>query len=293
MWQTIEHKQKFISQIMTSKSPVRSCEDVDETALSYAEIKALCAGDGRIKEKMDLDIDVARLRLMKADHQSKQYQLEDKLLRYFPSEIALAEQRIAGFQTDLDTLAAHPIPEKDFVGIEILGHSYTDRLEAGNALIAACKEAGKNGSLKAGHYRGLDMALMYDPFEQKFRLTLQGGMHHAVELGSDPRGNLLRMENVLATIPSRMAEMRDQLNNLHVQMEAAEKEKGRPFPQEDELKIKSARLAELDAELNIDKPRTAPDEERIAKSARPSLREQLRAAPIRSAAKKIYEMEAR
>lgn len=225
LWQTIENKQKFISQIMSSKSPVRSCEDVDETALSYAEIKALCAGDVRIKEKMNLDVDVTRLRLMKADHQSKQYQLEDKLLRYFPSEIALAEQRIAGFQADLDTLAAHPVPEKDFVGIEILGHSYTDRLEAGNALIAACKEVGKNGLLKAGHYRGLDMTLMYDPFEQKFRLTLQGGMHHTVELGSDPRGNLLRMENVLATIPTRMAEMRDQLNNLHVQMEAAEKEK--------------------------------------------------------------------
>lgn len=293
LWQTIEHKQKFISQIMTSKSPVRSCEDVDETALSYAEIKALCAGDERIREKMDLDIDVARLRLMKADHQSKQYQLEDRLLRYFPAEIALAEQRVQGFQHDLDTLAAHPVPEKDFVGIEVLGHHYTDRLEAGNALIAACKEAGKSGKLMAGHYRGLEMMLMYDPFDQKFKLTLQGGMHHTAELGNDPRGNLLRMENALATIPMRMTVMRDQLNNLYVQMEAAEKEKGRPFPQEEELRTKSARLAQLDAELNIDKPRTAPDEERIAKSARPSLREQLKAPRTRSASKKPPETEAR
>ena len=293
LWQTIEHKQKFISQIMTSKSPVRSCEDVDETALSYAEIKALCAGDGRIKEKMDLDIDVARLRIMKADHQSKQYQLEDRLLRYFPAEIALAEQRIKGFQADLDTLAAHPVPEKDFVGIEVLGHHYTDRLEAGNALIAACKEAGKSGKLMAGHYRGLEMMLMYDPFDQKFKLTLQGGMHHAVELGNDPRGNLQRMENALAMIPLRMATQRDQLNNIHAQIKAAEEEKGRPFPQEEELRTKSARLAQLDAELNIDKPRTAPEEERIAKSARPSLREQLKAPRFRSASKKPPETEAR
>jgi len=278
---------------MTSKSPVRSCEDADETALSYAEIKALCAGDPRIKEKMDLDVDVARLRLMKADHQSKQYQLEDRLLRYFPSEIALAEQRIQGFQNDLATLAAHPIPEKDFVGIEVVGKHYTDRTEAGNALIAACKEAGKNGTLKAGHYRGLEMVLMYDLFEQHFKLTLQGGMHHVVELGNDPRGNLLRIENVLATIPTRMEVLQEQLNNLHVQMEAAEQEKGRPFPQEDELRTKSARLAQLDAELNIDKPRTAPAEEKIAKADRPSLREQLKAPRIGSAVKKQPETEAR
>lgn len=293
LWQTIENKQKFISQIMSSKSPVRSCEDLDETALSYAEIKALCAGDPRIKEKMDLDVDVARLRLMKADHQSKQYQLEDRLLRYFPAEIALAEQRLYGFQTDLDTLAAHPVPEKDFVGIEVLGHHYTDRLEAGNAMIAACKEAGRSGKLMAGHYRGLEMMLMYDPFDQKFKLTLQGGMHHAVELGNDPRGNLQRMENALAMIPLRMATQRDQLNNIHAQIKAAEEEKGRPFPQEEELRTKSERLAQLDAELNIDKPRTAPEEERIAKVARPSLREQLKAPRFRSASKKPPETEAR
>ncbi len=293
LWQTLENKQKFISQIMTSKSPVRACEDVDETALSYAEIKALCAGDDRIKEKMSLDVDVAKLRLMKADHQSKQYQLEDRLLRYFPSEIALAEQRLQGFQDDLATLAAHPVPEKDFVGMEVLGRHYTDRAEAGSALINACKEASRSGTLNAGHYRGLDMVLMYDTFEQHFKLTLQGGMHHVVELGGDPRGNLLRIENVLATIPSRMDVLREHLNNLHVQMEAAEQEKGRPFPQEDELRTKSARLAQLDAELNMDKGPAAPTEERIAKSEHPSLREQLKAPCHQGATKKQHETEAR
>ncbi len=261
LWQTVENKQKFISQIMTSKSPVRSCEDVDETALSYAEIKALCAGDPTIKEKMDLDIDVARLRLMKADHQSKQYRLEDQLLRYFPQVMEQQRGFITGFQADLETLAAHPLPEKDFIGMEVMGKRIMDKEKAGEALLDACKGAAKsNQDVAVGHYRGLDMSIAFEPFSQLFYLTLRGQMSHKVELGSDARGNLVRIENALANIPNRLAAAQAELENQRQQMEAARAEVGKPFPQEAELQTKSARLAELDAKLNMDrKPSKSPD----------------------------------
>ena len=261
LWQTVENKQKFISQIMTSKSPVRSCEDVDETALSYAEIKALCAGDPTIKEKMDLDIDVARLRLMKADHQSKQYRLEDQLLRYFPQVMEQQRGFITGFQADLETLAAHPLPEKDFIGMEVMGKRIMDKEKAGEALLDACKGAAKsNQDVAVGHYRGLDMSIAFEPFSQLFYLTLRGQMSHKVELGSDARGNLVRIENALANIPNRLAAAQAELENQRQQMDAAKAEVGKPFPQEAELQTKSARLAELDAKLNMDrKPSKAPD----------------------------------
>ena len=261
LWQTVEHKQKFISQIMTSKSPVRSCEDVDETALSYAEIKALCAGDPTIKEKMDLDIDVARLRLMKADHQSKQYRLEDQLLRYFPQVMEQQRGFITGFQADLETLAAHPLPEKDFIGMEVMGKRIMDKEKAGEALLDACKGSAKsNQDVAVGHYRGMDMSIAFEPFSQLFYLTLRGQMSHKVELGSDARGNLVRIENALANIPNRLAAAQAELENQRQQMEAAKAEVGKPFPQESELQTKSTRLAELDAKLSMDrKPSKAPD----------------------------------
>ena len=262
LWQTVENKQKFISQIMTSKSPVRSCEDVDETALSYAEIKALCAGDPRIKEKMDLDVDVARLRLMKADHQSKQFRLEDQVLKNFPRQMEQYRGYIAGFQQDLATVAAHPLPPEAFVGMEIKGKHYTDKEAAGEAIFAACKDAVKtNSDAEIGHYRGLSVTVSYNPFDNQFEMTLRGAMSHRLVLGSDAKGNLIRMENALANIPARMGDAQTQLDTLHQQMAAAKEEMGKPFPQEEELQEKSARLITLNALLNIDKSPTAPEQD--------------------------------
>ena len=262
LWQTVENKQKFISQIMTSKSPVRSCEDVDETALSYAEIKALCAGDPRIKEKMDLDVDVARLRLMKADHQSKQFRLEDQVLKNFPRQMEQYRGYIAGFQQDLATVAAHPLPPEAFVGMEIKGKHYTDKEAAGEAIIAACKDAVKtNSDAEIGHYRGLSITVSYNPFDNQFEMTLRDAMSHRLVLGSDAKGNLIRMENALANIPARMGDAQTQLDTLHQQMAAAKEEMGKPFPQEEELQEKSARLTTLNALLNIDKSPSAPEQD--------------------------------
>ena len=291
LWQTVENKQRFISQIMTSKSPVRSCDDVDETALSYAEIKALCAGDPRIKEKMDLDVDVARLKLMKADHQSRQYRLEDQLLRYFPQEIEQHTAMIAGFAKDIETAAAHPVPEKDFVGIEIRGKQIMDKEKAGAMIIAACKEAVSGKPMPLGSYRGFAMTLEYEPFAQHVMLTLKGEMSHRVELGTDPRGNLTRIENALAGIPQRMERAKAQLENLQQQRDVAKTEAGKAFPQEAELREKRARLAELDASLNIDKGGKTDRREHVAK--KPTVLEQLK-APCRSGStKKHRETEAR
>ena len=254
LWQTVENKQKFISQIMTSKSPVRSCDDIDEAALSYAEIKALCAGDPAIKEKMDLDVDVARLRLMKADHQSQQYRLEDRLLKHFPKEIERNKGFLRGFEQDQATVAAHPLPEKDFVGITILGKDYTDKEKAGEAILAAYKSVKNDQELGIGQYRGFLMYLMYNPLGNQYILTLKGEMSHPVELGTDARGNITRIDNALAGIQKRIQNVQNKLNDLNQQMTTAKAELGKPFPQEEELRAKSARLAELDAKLNLDRP---------------------------------------
>ncbi len=283
LWQTVENKQRFISQVMTSKSPVRTCDDVDETALSYAEIKALCAGDDRIREKMDLDVDVARLKLMKADHQSRQYRLEDQLLRYFPAEIEMHKGYIAGFQKDIETLAAHPLPAKDFIGMEIRGTMIYNKEKAGEAIIAACKEAVSGKPMPLGSYRGFTMTLEYEPFAQHVILTLKGEMTHRAEMGTDARGNLTRIENALSGISRRMESSQVQLQNLHQQMEEAKTQAEKPFPQEEELKTKSARLAELDAALNIDKGHAQEhSEEKTGKQVRPSVLDRLRATPARS-----------
>ena len=252
LWQTVENKQKFISQIMTSKSPVRSCEDVDETALSYAEIKALCAGDERIKEKMDLDVDVARLKLMKASHQSQQFRLEDNLLRHFPEQIRQNESFVEGLTADMQTLAEHPHPTDGFAGMEVKGDILTDKDNAGAAILEAFKDAKGMEPVPIGSYRGFSMSLTVEDFGREFVLTLKGKMNHRVTLGKDVRGNLTRIDNVLSTIPQRMQAVQDKLTTLRMQAETAKAELGKPFPQEDELRIKSARLAELNAELNID-----------------------------------------
>ncbi len=252
LWQTLENKQKFISQIMTSKSPVRSCEDIDETALSYAEIKALCAGDDRIREKMDLDVDVARLKLMKANHQSQQYRLEDNILRKFPEQIEQNMGYIAGFQADMKTLAEHPHPQDGFAGMTVRGDNLIDKENAGAALLDAMKEVKGLEPVPIGNYRGFQMSLTLEDFGKQYILTLKGKMSHRVELGKDARGNLIRIDNALSNMETRLARVQDKLDTLHAQMETAKAELGKPFPQEQELKEKSARLAELNIELNID-----------------------------------------
>ena len=287
LWQTVENKQKFISQIMSSKSPVRSCDDVDETALSFAEIKALCAGDPRIKERMDLDVDVSRLKLMKADHQSKQYQMEDNLLKYFPEQIEKHKGFIKGLEADMETLAAHPHPEDSFAGMEVRGDTLTDKENAGAALLDACKEVKNAEPVQVGSYRGFAMSVSFDAFRQEYTLQLKGQMTHQATLGADPRGNLTRIDNALAQMPQRLESVKAQLDNLYQQQAAAKEEVGRPFPYEDELREKSARLTELDTLLNIDSKAPGPQETIVAKSTRPSVLEGLRRPmPPRAADKK-------
>ena len=295
LWQTVENKQKFISQIMTSKSPVRSCDDVDETALSFAEIKALCAGDPRIKERMDLDVDVSRLKLLKADHQSKQYRLEDQLLKTFPEEIEKNKGFIAGLETDMKTLAEHPHPEDGFAGMEVRGDTLTDKENAGAALLDACKEVKGSDPVPVGSYRGFAMSVSFDAFRQEYMLLLKGQMTHRATLGTDPRGNLTRIDNALSQMPQRLEAVKNQLDNLYQQQAAAKAEVGKPFPQEQELRDKSSRLAELDVLLNMDgRSRPAP-EAVLAKSSRPSVLEGLKRPVPRNPEKKPkhHEQEVR
>ena len=292
LWQTVENKQKFISQIMTSKSPVRSCDDVDETALSFAEIKALCAGDPRIKERMDLDVEVSRLKLMKADHQSKQYRLEDQLLKYFPEEIEKHKGFIKGFESDLEVLAAHPHPEDGFAGMEIRGDLLTDKENAGAALLDACKEVKTSDPVQIGNYRGYAMSVEFSAWKQEYTLLLKGQMTHRATLGTDPRGNLTRIDNALAQMPQRLEAAKAQLDNLYQQQAAAKEEVGKPFLYEEELKSKNARLVELDTLLNIDGKGQAHAEAVVAKSTRPSVLDHLkRPVPPRSTDKKPKQHE--
>ena len=276
LWQTVENKQKFISQIMTSKSPVRSCDDVDETALSFAEIKALCAGDPRIKERMDLDVEVSRLKLMKADHQSKQYRLEDQLLKYFPEEIEKHKGFIKGFKSDLEVLAAHPHPEDGFAGMKIRGDLLTDKENAGAALLDACKEVKTSDPVQIGSYRGYAMSVEFSAWKQEYTLLLKGQMTHRATLGTDPRGNLTRIDNALAQMPQRLESAKAQLDNLCQQQAAAKEEVGKPFLYEEELRCKNARLVELDTLLNIDGKGQAHTESVVAKSTRPSVLDNLK-----------------
>ena len=269
LYQTLENKQKFISQIMTSKSPVRSCDDVDEQALSYAEIKALCAGNPMIKEKMDLDIEVARLKVLKADHQSQQYRMEDKLLKYFPAEIERQTGYIHGFEADIKTVEVNPQIAEGFCGMDIRGKHYSEKEDAGEWILAACKEVKSSEPVPLGEYRGFQMELSFDSFRHEFDIVLKGAMSHRVALGTDARGNITRLDNALAGVPDKLEKAKEQLSNLYNQQEATKSELGKPFPQEAELTAKSQRLAELDAALNMEDSTDSRDE--IGDTDRPSV----------------------
>ena len=249
---------------MTSKAPVRSCEDVDEAALSYAEIKALCAGDPRIKERMELDVDVAKLKVMRADHQSKQFRLEDRLLKYFPEQIRECESEIAGLEIDLNTLAENPEPENGFAGMVIHGKAYSSVKKAGTAILEACQEITDSEAppMEIGSYRGFKLILSFNVFGH--HMTLQGALSYKTDLGGDLRGNITRLDNTLDRLPQFLEEAGARLKDLRQQTEAAMAEAGKPFPREEELRCKSARLVELDAQLNLNN-RHIPDES--AKSA--------------------------
>ena len=254
LYQLVEGKQKFIGQIMTSKSPVRSCEDIDETALSYAEIKALCTGNPNIKEKMDLDIDVQRLRLLKANHLSQRYALEDQIIKELPQEIARYEQYIEGYTSDMDRLKNNTHPNEDgFSPMEVEGTVYTDKKAAGSAILAACKAMTSPDPVPLGQYRGFAMDLSFESLFREFKVTLKGALYYTTPLGTDIFGNILRLDNLLGSMEERINTCREQLENTKVQLENAKLEVEKPFPQEDELKTKSARLDELNILLNMDK----------------------------------------
>ncbi|MDY4753967.1 MAG: SNF2-related protein [Candidatus Faecousia sp.] len=282
LWQTVENKQKFISQIMSSKSPVRSCDDVDEVALSFAEIKALCAGDPRIKERMDLDVEVSKLKIMKADYKSKQYRLEDNLLRHFPEQIEKLKGCIQAIQEDMQTLGAHPHPTDGFAGMTVLADELTDKDNAGAALIEAAKKATGLDPVEVGTYRGFQMSVTLEDFGKKYVLTMQGKLRHQATLGSDPRGNLIRLDNALAQMPQRLKAFQTQLDETYHQQEAAKAELGKPFPYEEELRDKTARLIFLDSELNLDANKGGQQEQVVAKTARPSVLDKLRSQPAPS-----------
>ena len=253
MWQILENKQKFISQIMTSKSPVRACDDVDDTALSYAEIKALATGNPYIKEKMDLDIQVSKLKLLKANHTSQIYSLESDIARRYPREIAVAQGQIEALQTDME--AAKPLlaQDKDHFAMEISGKVYTERKEAGAAIIEACKAlkaAGTEGRI--GSYGAFELHSRFDNFDKVFRLSIKGAWNYLMEVGKDPQGNILRVTNALAGIERALPQVERRLENLEQQLAQAKEEAKRPFAQEAELAEKSARLAELNSLLNMD-----------------------------------------
>lgn len=254
LYQLVESKQKFIGQIMTSKSPVRSAEDIDETALSYAEIKALCAGNPHIKEKMDLDIDVSRLKLLKANHLSQRYALEDQIIKEFPQKIKSLEQRIEGFKVDIDQLKRNTEPNEDgFSPMYMPGGVVRDKKDAGDAILGLCKSMTTPDPISIGRYRGFDMELSFDTFSREYKITLIHQLRHTVTLGTDIFGNIQRLDNALGAFEERMAACVAQLENTHVQLENAKVEVQKPFPQEEELKTKTERLNELNALLNLDK----------------------------------------
>ena len=274
LFQTLENKQRFISQIMTSKSPVRSCDDVDEQALSYAEIKALCAGNPLIKEKMDLDVQVAKLKVLKADHQSQKFRLQDKLLTKFPADIRETNAYIAGVKADAQLAAAHPQVQEGFCGMTIKGVTYDEKKTAGERLVLACSELPNAEEKVIGSYRGFELSLRFDTFRSEYQAILKGQRRYPVSLGTDPLGNIIRLDNSLNNFPERITAAENELTTLHQQQAAAQIEVEKPFPQEEELAEKSARLAELNAQLDVDEKSHEPEqdeEEQENVSRRPSV----------------------
>ena len=261
LYQTLENKQRFISQIMTSKSPVRSCEDVDEQALSYAEIKALCAGNPLIKEKMDLDVQVAKLKVLKADHQSQKFRLQDKLLTKFPADIQETNAHIAGLKADAQLATAHPQGKEEFCGMVIKGVAYGEKKTAGERLVLACSELPNAEEKVIGSYRGFELSLRFDAFRTEYQALLKGQRKYTVPLGTDPLGNIIRLDNSLNNFPERITAAENELDTLHQQLAAAQIEVEKPFPQEEELAEKSARLAELNAQLDVDEKSHDPEQE--------------------------------
>ena len=254
LFQTLENKQRFISQIMTSKSPVRSCEDVDEQALSYAEIKALASGNPLIKEKMDLDIEVSKLKLLKGNHLSQRYALEDAISKTFPKSIAETQERLAGYGADITTVREHTAPNADgFSPMTLAGKVYAEKKAAGTELLTLCQNMLTPEPMQIGLYRGLTLELSFDSFSQEYRLAMIGQLRHVVTLGTDVFGNIQRMDNLLESLPVKEQACREKLSELHAQLETAKAEVLKPFPREEELKAKLLRLEELNALLNIDK----------------------------------------
>ena len=261
LFQTLENKQRFISQIMTSKSPVRSCDDVDEQALSYAEIKALCAGNPLIKEKMDLDVQVAKLKVLKADHQSQKFRLQDKLLTKFPADIRETNAYIAGVKADAQLAAAHPQVQEGFCGMTIKGVTYDEKKTAGERLVLACSELPNAEEKVIGSYRGFELSLRFDTYRSEYQAILKGQRRYPVPLGTDPLGNIIRLDNSLNNFPERINSAENELATLHQQQAAAQIEVEKPFPQEEELAEKSARLAELNAQLDVDEKSHDPEQD--------------------------------
>ena len=269
LFQTLENKQRFISQIMTSKSPVRSCDDVDEQALSYAEIKALCAGNPLIKEKMDLDVQVAKLKVLKADHQSQKFRLEDKLLTKFPAEIQEQTAKIAALKADAEIAAAHLQDKENFCGMVIKGMTYDEKKTAGERLILACMELPNTEEQLVGSYRGFELSLQFDTFHKEHQALLKGTLKYPVPLGSDPHGNIVRLDNALSNFADRITSAENELDTLKQQQAAAQVEVAKPFPQEEELAQKSARLAELNAQLDVDEKHHEPEQDTPKKEDTP------------------------
>ena len=261
LWQTIENKQRFISQIMTSKAPVRSCEDADETTLSYAEVKALCAGDERIKEKMDLEVDVAKLKLMKAEHMNQYYSLQDSIEKYIPERMARTREKILGYESDLNYL--HTQSSKSTVAVTVLNHEYAEKEEAGKAILAACSMVKDTNEISIGKYKGFDMSVKFDCFTEEYTLYLKRSMKYKVALGTDAVGNITRINNAFKNIDVKLNDSKAQFENLTIQLENAKNELDKPFSLEDELNRKLQRLDELTEELTIEeKPQ---DKQKITK----------------------------
>ena len=295
LFQTLENKQRFIGQIMTSKSPVRSCEDVDEQVLSYAEVKALCAGNPLIKEKMNLDVEVAKLKVLKADHQSQKYRLEDKLLKEFPASIQCQKTEIAALQQDAKVVESNPQVKDGFCGMTVKGMHFEDKLAAGERLLLACKEMPTAETVTLGSYRGFGLDLRFDIFRNEYQAVLRGATSHFVSLGTDARGNLTRLDNALDSFPDRIARAENQLQTLYQQRDAAQVEVEKPFPKEAELAEKSARLAELDTLLNMEgRPESEREKPEVEQGERrPSVLAGLKvAAAEKSAPNKQHKKEA-
>ena len=281
LWQTVENKQKFISQIMTSKAPVRSCEDVDEAALSYAEVKALATGNPAVKEKMALDVDVAKLKLLKANHMNNQYRLEDDIARNFPQQIAKLTEIIESYKADIAHYSEHKITDPEQFSMEISGKVFTEKKEAGAALLAVCKDIKSvDAAMDIGSYQGFNMRIQFDSWSKEFILSVKHESVAKVRLGADALGNITRINNLLESYPEKLAEAEQRLETVQEQLANAKEEVGKPFPKEEKLNQKLERLSELNALLNMDEREDTETEQSESKEkeerpARGSIHEKL------------------